>query len=80
MEDLFLLIKLGHFNIKRNHLNEALKIYNLRFKQKVICLEEIYDSNDSIQYARLHNRIAYMKEGARNHCLNNEKKKIKMLK
>lgn len=80
MEDLFLLIKLGHFNIKQNHLNEALKMYNLIFKQNVLCLEEIYDSNDSIQYARLHNRIAYMKESARNHCLNNEKNKIKMLK
>ena len=64
LEDLFFLIKLGHFDVSSDHLDMALNYYNKKFKTNYENINEIIYQSDETQYSRLHDRIAYMKKEA----------------
>ncbi len=80
-DDLFVLIRLGHYDIKEDNLVNAISYYNNKFNQKIKSIEDIIDSNDDAQLARLHNRISPMQTEAEGLCKNNyPKNNIKILK
>lgn len=60
-DDIFLLIRLGHFDVKSSHLDVAIKYYNSKFGTNYKQISDFPDNKDVVQYARLHKRIAYMK-------------------
>lgn len=68
-EDLFTLIKLGHYDVHDNNLSMALGYYNELYHENVESLEDVHDSSDDAQLARLHNRISPMEEKAFQKCL-----------
>lgn len=76
-EDIFLLIKLDHFDIKPSHLDVAIKYYNIKFGTDYKQLSDFPDAKNIIQYVRLHKRIAYMKNEAYEYIrgINNKVKK-----
>ena len=71
-EDLFVLIKLGHYDVHDDNLSMALKYYNELYHENVSSVDEVHDSCDDAQLARLHNRISPMEEKAYQKCLINQ--------
>lgn len=71
---IFTLIRLGHYDVSKEHIEEALKYYNERFMETIRSLDEIPDSDDPILYGKYHNRISFMKPEAERLCLNLYKK------
>lgn len=67
-ECLFLLIKLGHYDVKEENLRKAIEEYNERYFCHLENLESIHDSNDSILYESIKERIAFMKKEAERFC------------
>lgn len=55
--DLFELIRLGHYNASGDKIKKALEVYNSRFYKDVNSLEEFKNNSDE-QYARLLDRLA----------------------
>ena len=70
LEDLFILIRSGHYDIELDNLNKLLRYYNLAYKQSITDINEFVDLDDDAQLARLHNRISPMQEKAKIICLN----------
>lgn len=68
-EDLFILIKLGHYDIHQENLEKAIKYYNEMYHDNIKSLDDVFDSNDDAQLARLHNRISPMECQAYEKCL-----------
>ena len=65
-EDLFTLIKLGHYDVHDNSIRLALNYYNQKYNESLDSIYCAYDSNDDAQLARLHNRISPMQDEALN--------------
>lgn len=76
-EDLFILIRLGHYDIHIDNLKRAITYYNNKFAQNITDITEIVDRNDDAQLARLHNRISPMEKEAEEFCLRNSKSLVK---
>ena len=70
LEDLFILIRSGHYDIELDNLNKLLRYYNLVYKQSITDINEFVDLDDDAQLARLHNRVSPMQERAKMICLN----------
>lgn len=68
-EILFILIKLGHYEICTKNLSEAILYYNRTYGKTIKSIEDIQDSEDPIFYGEFHNRISFMKESAMKLCL-----------
>lgn len=71
-EILFTLIKLGHYDVCTKNLSEAIAHYNATYGKNISTVEDINDSDDPILYGEFHNRISFMKETAKNLCLDTE--------
>ncbi|MDO4283656.1 MAG: hypothetical protein Q4D02_08490 [Clostridia bacterium] len=69
-EILFILIRLGHYDVTATHLKKAIEYYNKQFHCSISSINDIKDSDDPIFYGKFHNRISFMKEEAENYCLN----------
>ncbi len=69
LEDLFILIRNGHYDIKLDNLSELINYYNSTYDEKITDISEIIDMDDEAQLARLHNRISPMQEDAKKLCL-----------
>ena len=73
-DDLFLLIKYGHYDIHSDNLQKALDFYVKKFKNNIQNIDEIVDEEDDAMLARLHDRISPMEEKALSKCLKLERK------
>lgn len=63
-EDIFLLIALGHYQVKDEKLTKKIQYYNSKTgKHKTGISEFLVDFNDQL-YSRLHKRISFMQEEA----------------
>ena len=71
-EDLFVLIMKGHYDIHEENLMKALLYYSKKYITEITSINDIHDSNDEAQLARLHNRISPMEEKAYTRCLKKE--------
>ena len=69
LEDLFVLTKLGHYDAHSNNINMVLQYYNSIYNCHVSSIDDVVDSNDEAQLARLHNRISPMEDRAYKKCL-----------
>ena len=69
IEDLFILIRNGHYDINPDNLKKLINYYNLEYHQNVTDISEFVDLDDEAQLARLHNRISPMQEKAKQLCL-----------
>ena len=76
-EDLFILIRLGHYDIHFDNLTKALAYYNNKFSQNINTIKDIVDKDDDAQLARLHNRISPMESAAEEFCLNKSREFVK---
>ena len=70
LEDLFILIRSGHYDISLDNINKLIRYYNLVYKQNTTDINDFVDLDDDAQLARLHNRISPMQEKAKILCLN----------
>lgn len=76
-EDLFILIRLGHYEVHNENLLIAIKYYNDTYHQNITSIEDIKDTNDEAQLARLHNRISPMEPKVYEICMkNNEERRL----
>lgn len=58
-----------------------IKYYNNKFCENISSIDEVVDSNDDAQLARLHNRISPMQPETEEMCINNHNiNKVKILK
>ena len=73
IEDLFILIRNGHYDINKDNLTKLINYYNNTYNEKITDIKEIIDRDDDAQLARLHNRISPMQDKAKELCLNKEK-------
>ena len=69
-EDLFILIRLGHYDIHQSNLMNAINYYNQTYNENINSINQIIDHNDDAQLARLHNRISPMSKEAYESCKN----------
>lgn len=67
---IFNLIKLGHYDVHKSHIAEAIAYYNEKFYANLKSVNDIIDSDDPILYGKYHNRISFMKPEAERLCLN----------
>lgn len=65
-EDLFTLIKLGHYDVHEQSIKLALSYFNKKYGESLNSIYEAKDSNDDAQLARLHARISPMQIEAYN--------------
>ena len=75
-EDLFTLVKLGHYDVYDYSIEEAINYYNARYGEDIESIEEFNDSNDDSQLARLHDRISPMQSCAYSEFANDSGKKL----
>lgn len=68
-EDLFILIRAGHYKINSANLRKALDYYNEKYNSSLDDINKLNDPDDEAQLARLHNRISPMQERAKKLCL-----------
>ena len=68
-EDLFVLIKLGHYDVHDNNVKFAINYFNQLYHENIATIDEVHDSNDDAQLARLHNRVSPMEDKAYQKCL-----------
>ncbi len=68
-EDLFVLTRLGHYDVHEENVSNAISYYNSIYNSNISSIEEAVDSNDEAQLARLHNRISPMEKRAYQKCL-----------
>lgn len=66
---LFILIRLGHYDVSEKHIKEAIEYYNETFYCDISSVNDIKDSDDPIFYGEFHNRISFMKKEAELFCL-----------
>lgn len=67
--DIFTLIRLGHYDVTPNQISNALAIFNHRFNETVTDINSLVSTNSSEQYARLIERITFMKKEAIEFCM-----------
>lgn len=68
-EILFILIRLGHYDVSQEHIKQAIDYYNETYYCNISSLDDVEDSDDPIWYGKFHNRISFMKKEAENFCL-----------
>ena len=66
---LFILIRLGHYEVSDVHLKDAIDYYNTTFYSNINSINDIPDNDDPIIYGFFHNRISFMKKEAEELCL-----------
>ena len=66
---LFILIRLGHYDVSESHIKQAIDYYNETFYANISSLDDIEDRDDPIWYGKFHNRISFMKKEAEDFCL-----------
>ncbi|MEG0522155.1 MAG: 4Fe-4S cluster-binding domain-containing protein [Clostridia bacterium] len=71
---LFILIRLGHYDVYDRNLKIVLNYYNKKYCENIFDLSQIKDNADPIFYGRFHERISFMKKEAENFCILNSKK------
>ena len=62
--DLFNLVDLGHYNVSKNCINQAINYFNLKYNERIKNIGE-FKENSIEQYERLLNRVSYMREDVR---------------
>lgn len=67
-ESLFLLIKLGHYDIYPENLERAISEFNDRYFCQLENLDSFEDTDDYILYESIKERIAFMKKDAEKFC------------
>ena len=66
---LFILIRLGHYDVSEKHIKEAIQYYNETYYADIKSLDDIKDDDSPIFYGKFHNRISFMKKEAEELCL-----------
>jgi hypothetical protein len=66
---LFMLIKLGHYDVSEKHIQEAIAYYNEKYFADITSIQDIKDDDSPILYGKFHNRISFMKKEAKELCL-----------
>ncbi len=66
---LFNLIRLGHYDVSNQHIEEAIAYYNDTYYADIKSVDDIPDDDSPIMYGKYHNRISFMKKEAENFCL-----------
>lgn len=73
--DIFTLIKLGHYDINNAQIANGLKVFNKRFGEHLTDLNNLPNLDNGQQYARLIERITFMKKEAIDLCMNRKEQK-----
>lgn len=73
--DIFMLINLGHYEVTEKQIKEALEIFNKRFEENVTDISKFPKVDITQQYARLIERITFMKKEAMYFCMNQKGEK-----
>lgn len=66
---LFNLIRLGHYDVSNQHIEEAIAYYNDTYYADIKSVDDVPDDDSPIMYGKYHNRISFMKKEAENFCL-----------
>jgi len=69
-QDLFFLIRLGHYEISSESLLKGINFYNKHAKVEIYNINEVGDMDDE-QYERLNEKLTFMKEESKKWCINN---------
>lgn len=74
-KDLFNLVYVGHYDVSKEQIQEALAFYNLHASKKIHDIEDVLD-NSKEQYQRLIERLTFMKPEAKEFCFEQYQDKI----
>ena len=66
--DIFALIKLGHYDVTASQIAKAIEVFNNRFNEHKTSINDFVDIDSGQQYARLIERITFMKREAIDLC------------
>ena len=68
-EILFVLIRLGHYNVSQNNIQKAIEYYNETFYCNINSINDINIVEDTFLYEKLRSRISFMKKEAVELCV-----------
>lgn len=63
------LVKLGHYDVSAQHIQEALEYCNEKYYTSFVTLADVEVEDSPIMYGKFHNRISFMKKEAEDFCL-----------